>query len=74
MSDCFALFIQIGETIACKAEGKALPAIRVEEPTVKMAFSINTSPFVGREVSCMKKLTFGTQSLSLPLHLLEIQQ
>lgn len=41
--------IQIGETIACKADGKALPAIRVEEPTVKMAFSINTSPFVGRE-------------------------
>ncbi|KAJ9565391.1 hypothetical protein OSB04_001357 [Centaurea solstitialis] len=41
--------VQIGETIACKNEGKALPAIRVEEPTVKMAFSINTSPFVGRE-------------------------
>ncbi|KAK3014276.1 hypothetical protein RJ639_009683 [Escallonia herrerae] len=41
--------IQIGETIADKASGTALPAIRVEEPTVKMAFSINTSPFVGRE-------------------------
>ncbi|KVI11342.1 Elongation factor G, III-V domain-containing protein [Cynara cardunculus var. scolymus] len=41
--------IQIGETIADKMDGKALPAIRVEEPTVKMAFSINTSPFVGRE-------------------------
>ncbi|TYI40036.1 hypothetical protein ES332_A02G136000v1 [Gossypium tomentosum] len=41
--------IQIGETIADKAFGKPLPAIKVEEPTVKMAFSINTSPFVGRE-------------------------
>ncbi|XP_011020348.1 PREDICTED: translation factor GUF1 homolog, chloroplastic [Populus euphratica] len=41
--------IQIGETIADKAFGKPLPSIRVEEPTVKMAFSINTSPFVGRE-------------------------
>ncbi|XP_024019086.1 putative elongation factor TypA-like SVR3, chloroplastic isoform X2 [Morus notabilis] len=41
--------IQIGETIACKSSGKPLPAIKVEEPTVKMAFSINTSPFVGRE-------------------------
>jgi predicted membrane GTPase involved in stress response len=30
--------------------GKPLPAIKVEEPTVKMAFSINTSPLVGREV------------------------
>lgn len=44
------LFIQIGETIADKISGRPLPAIRVEEPTVRMAFSINTSPFVGREV------------------------
>ncbi|CAJ2673200.1 unnamed protein product [Trifolium pratense] len=41
--------IQIGETIADKLTGKALPSIKVEEPTVKMAFAINTSPFVGRE-------------------------
>ncbi|KAE8098804.1 hypothetical protein FH972_016841 [Carpinus fangiana] len=41
--------IQIGETIADKMSGKPLPAIKVEEPTVKMAFSINTSPLVGRE-------------------------
>ncbi|KAK2428471.1 elongation factor family protein [Trifolium repens] len=41
--------IQIGETIADKVTGKALPSIKVEEPTVKMAFSINTSSFVGRE-------------------------
>eukprot|EP00262_Sarcandra_glabra_P000118 TRINITY_DN1017_c0_g1_i1.p1 TRINITY_DN1017_c0_g1~~TRINITY_DN1017_c0_g1_i1.p1 ORF type:complete len:706 (+),score=115.22 TRINITY_DN1017_c0_g1_i1:69-2120(+) len=41
--------ILIGETIADKSLGKPLPAIKVEEPTVKMAFSINTSPFVGRE-------------------------
>ncbi|PIN16701.1 Elongation factor-type GTP-binding protein [Handroanthus impetiginosus] len=41
--------IQIGETIADKALGTPLPSIKVEEPTVRMAFSINTSPFVGRE-------------------------
>ncbi|KAG0497138.1 hypothetical protein HPP92_001829 [Vanilla planifolia] len=41
--------IKIGETIADKSIGKALPIIKVEEPTVKMSFSINTSPFVGRE-------------------------
>ncbi|MCD7470360.1 putative elongation factor TypA-like svr3, chloroplastic [Datura stramonium] len=41
--------IQIGETIADKSEGKPLPTIKVEEPTVKMSFSVNTSPFVGRE-------------------------
>ncbi|XP_073115974.1 putative elongation factor TypA-like SVR3, chloroplastic isoform X3 [Elaeis guineensis] len=41
--------IMIGETIADKSSGKALPTIKVEEPTVRMSFSINTSPFAGRE-------------------------
>ncbi|KAI4386514.1 hypothetical protein MLD38_004442 [Melastoma candidum] len=41
--------IQIGETIADRTSGTPLPAIKVEEPTVKMSFSINISPFVGRE-------------------------
>eukprot|EP01018_Ginkgo_biloba_P007066 Gb_15061 [translate_table: standard] len=41
--------ILIGETLADKVNGSALPGIKVEEPTVKMSFSINTSPFVGRE-------------------------
>ncbi|KAL6877506.1 hypothetical protein ACP4OV_012721 [Aristida adscensionis] len=41
--------IMIGETIADKVSGTPLPTIKVEEPTVRMSFSINTSPFVGRE-------------------------
>ncbi|KAJ7568542.1 hypothetical protein O6H91_01G036900 [Diphasiastrum complanatum] len=41
--------ILIGETLADKMDGVALPTIKVEEPTVKMSFSINTSPFSGRE-------------------------
>ncbi|XP_057831592.1 putative elongation factor TypA-like SVR3, chloroplastic isoform X3 [Cryptomeria japonica] len=41
--------VLIGETLADKVNGSALPGIKIEEPTVKMAFSINTSPFVGRE-------------------------
>ena len=52
------IFTQIGETIACKVSGKPLPSIKVEEPTVKMAFSINTSPFVGREV-CHTLICYG---------------
>eukprot|EP00271_Cylindrocystis_brebissonii_P015538 TRINITY_DN38458_c0_g1_i1.p1 TRINITY_DN38458_c0_g1~~TRINITY_DN38458_c0_g1_i1.p1 ORF type:complete len:724 (-),score=163.96 TRINITY_DN38458_c0_g1_i1:377-2467(-) len=40
--------IQIGETIAAK-DGVPLPSITVEEPTVKMSFSVNISPFAGRE-------------------------
>ncbi|XP_078152468.1 elongation factor family protein [Carex rostrata] len=46
---CGITDIMIGETIADKMTGTPLPAIRVEEPTVKMSFSINTSPFAGKE-------------------------
>lgn len=41
--------IEIGETIADADNPIALPAIHVEEPTVKMTFSVNTSPFSGKE-------------------------
>jgi GTP-binding protein len=39
----------IGDTIADAAEPEALPPIAVEEPTVRMTFSVNNSPFAGRE-------------------------
>ncbi len=41
--------IYIGETVADVLNPKALPPIRVEAPTVRMAFGVNTSPFAGRE-------------------------
>ncbi|CAK9238136.1 unnamed protein product [Sphagnum jensenii] len=41
--------VLIGETLADKNDGTALPTITVEEPTVRMSFSVNTSPFAGRE-------------------------
>lgn len=41
--------VRIGETIADPANPVALPPIAVEEPTVRMAFTVNTSPFAGRE-------------------------
>ncbi len=41
--------INIGETIADAADPRALPTITVEEPTVRMTFGVNTSPFAGRE-------------------------
>ncbi len=41
--------VYIGETVADANDPKALPPIRVEEPTVRMAFGVNTSPFAGRE-------------------------
>jgi GTP-binding protein len=41
--------IVIGETLADRGFPIPLPAIRVEEPTVKMTFGVNSSPFSGRE-------------------------
>jgi GTP-binding protein len=41
--------IGIGETLADPTNPVALPTIRVEEPTVRMTFGVNTSPFSGRE-------------------------
>jgi GTP-binding protein len=41
--------VQIGDTICTRAEPAALPRISVDEPTVGMRFSINTSPLAGRE-------------------------
>lgn len=41
--------IAIGETLADPATPIPLPTIKVEEPTVRMTFGVNTSPFTGRE-------------------------
>ncbi len=39
----------IGETIADVDAPEALPTIAITEPTLKMTFSVNMSPFAGRE-------------------------
>ncbi|OGN93751.1 MAG: GTP-binding protein TypA [Chloroflexi bacterium RBG_13_50_21] len=41
--------IAIGETLADPENPIALPTIKVEEPTVRMTFGVNTAPFSGRE-------------------------
>ena len=41
--------VKIGDTICNWQTPKALPRISVDEPTVSMTFSINTSPFGGKE-------------------------
>jgi GTP-binding protein len=40
---------QIGETIADFESPEALPVIPIDEPTMNMQFSINNSPFFGKE-------------------------
>lgn len=41
--------VQIGESLVDPDNGVALPVIDIEEPTVKMTFGANTSPFAGTE-------------------------
>ena len=51
--------VSIGDTIADDEHPDALPSIEIDEPTVKMTFAVNTSPFMGKE---------GTHSTSRTLH------
>ena len=41
--------ISIGETITDPNHPEPLPVIAIDEPTVKMTFGVNTSPFMGKE-------------------------
>ncbi|MCB9682161.1 MAG: translational GTPase TypA [Alphaproteobacteria bacterium] len=41
--------ITVGDTIATGEDAAPLPRVRVDEPTIGMTFSINTSPFSGRD-------------------------
>ncbi|ROL61066.1 GTP-binding protein, partial [Bacteroidetes/Chlorobi group bacterium ChocPot_Mid] len=41
--------IKIGDTISSLENPKALPRIKVDEPTVSMIFYVNDSPFAGKE-------------------------
>lgn len=41
--------VTIGDTICTREAPRALPRIRVDDPTVAMRFGINTSPLAGRE-------------------------
>jgi len=41
--------VHIGDSIVDPVGGVALPVLSIEEPTVKMTFGANTSPFSGKE-------------------------
>ncbi len=41
--------IEIGDTLCDPAYPAALPRVRVDEPTLEMIFTINTSPLAGKE-------------------------
>ena len=41
--------VEIGDTVSDAVERRALERLHVDEPTLEMVFSINTSPLAGRE-------------------------
>ncbi|WP_078391621.1 translational GTPase TypA [Shouchella patagoniensis] len=41
--------INVGETVCPVEHQEALPALRIDEPTLQMTFLVNNSPFAGRE-------------------------
>jgi GTP-binding protein len=41
--------IEIGETISSELNPEPLPTIQIDEPTISMIFSVNNSPFSGRD-------------------------
>jgi GTP-binding protein len=41
--------VEIGDTICASGNPRPLPRLKVDEPTLEMVFSVNSSPFVGRE-------------------------
>ena len=41
--------ISVGETVCNIGKEEALPILRIDEPTLKMTFMTNDSPFVGRD-------------------------
>jgi len=41
--------VEIGDTICAQSHRRALPRLTVDEPTLEMVFSINNSPFCGRD-------------------------
>ncbi len=68
--------VTIGDTLADPESPDPLPRIAIDEPTVRMTFGVNTSPFTGREgkFSTTRQLRarlFKELDLNLGLHVEE---
>ncbi|MGH7818080.1 MAG: translational GTPase TypA [Candidatus Binatia bacterium] len=71
--------IGIGDTIADRENPKALPALRIDEPTISMVFSSNNSPWAGREGDFvtsrkLRERLFYEQKKNVSLRIAETEQ
>ena len=60
--------MSISDTLCDPAFVEALPALSVEEPTLTMMFSVNTSPFAGREGDYLTSRQLGERLTREALH------
>lgn len=60
--------MSISDTLCDPALVEALPALSVEEPTLTMMFSVNTSPFAGREGDYLTSRQLGERLTREALH------
>ncbi len=51
--------VEIGDTIATRESPRVLPRVTVDEPTISMLFTVNNSPFSGREGKVLQSRELG---------------
>ncbi len=65
--------IAIGDTITAVENPQLLPKIKVDEPTIAMIFSVNTSPFAGKEGKYVTSRNLKERLFKEALHNVSIQ-
>jgi GTP-binding protein len=60
--------VEIGDTICNRDAPKALPRVTVDEPTIAMKFTVNSSPFSGREGKHVQSQRIKERLLKETLH------
>ena len=71
--------IGIGDTVADRENPRALPALRIDEPTIAMIFSANNSPWSGREGDFvtsrkLRERLFLEQKKNVSLRIIDTEQ